>query len=101
MEWKRYFWSYPAGMRQIRFMRCFRRKRLHLILAASWENSIDLLVQYRNKLAHLGSKAINDGENLAIETICQDSEDSSRWLVGGYDDEATKGFIKSIRIVYK
>ena len=86
----------------ISIMRCFRRKRLHLILALRDNKGIDLLVHFALKLVHIHTmETTGSGNNF---TLCPDSLDAHRWLVGGggYDDEGQrKGFIKSIRIVYK
>ena len=91
--------SHPAGDESIAFMRCFRRKRLHLILALRKQDHMDMLVHMKKKLLHIETMRTSiRGWN---ETLCNDSLHSHRWLVAGHDVEAEKGFIKSIRIVYK
>ena len=82
-------------------MRCFRRKRLHLILAVREKNAIDLLVQGRRQLFHLDTVEHVVGTFCDNNTLCKDATDKYRWLVGGTDRNTGKGFIKSIRIVYK
>ena len=79
-------------------MRCFRRKRLHLILALRATHAIDLLVLLKSRLSLIDTCQLGDSFNY---TLCNDSCDSHRWLFGGKDHDADKGFIKSIRIVYK
>ena len=62
-------------------------------------SAIDLLVHFDNKLLHLHTvQTVGNGDN---NTLCEDSLDDHRWLVGGDDYDQDKGFIKSIRIVYK
>ena len=91
--------AYVSGYDAVSFMRCFRRKRLHLILALAEHSGVILLAQFRRKLVHVDSKpATVAGNHFAL---CEDAEDCHRWLVGGKDNEEGKGFIKSIRIVYK
>ena len=88
----------PLGVEFVRCMRCFRRKRLHLILALRAKSGIDLLVQFKRKLLHVQT-LVQESANL--DSICPDSNDSSRWLFGGMERSSYGGFIKSIRIVYK
>ena len=100
LEWTgdRTWLSNDAVFENIVLMRCFRRKRLHLILAMRYFNRIDLLVQLRNNLIHLDSV---EAVKCSNDTLCQDLEDENRWLVGGFNFGTSQGFIKSIRIVYK
>ena len=60
-----------------------------------------MLVLHRKQLVHIDTLALAADEACWNETLCNDSEDSHRWLVGGKEAEGSRGFIKSIRIVYK
>ena len=58
-----------------------------------------MLVHKRSELQHIDTvQTVGNGFNFAL---CQDSLDLHRWLIGLYDGGSYKGFIKSIRIVYK
>ena len=93
--------SNGAGEEFILMMRCFRRKRLHLILAVRACSGIDLLVQFDMKLKHVHTQSTVTPELGRTYALSQNSVDSHEWLVGGKEYSTDKGFIKSIRIVYK
>ena len=98
------WWCEETKDETIRYMRCFRRKRLHLILAVSYRHRIFLFVQAKTTLQMLHEVVAAKDAQVWNEGICVDAADNRRWLVGGVggaDEKNCKGFIKSIRIVYK
>ena len=79
-------------------MRSAKVKKVHLILALRYQLTIDLLLQFKKQLIHLDSKETTDNINF---TICENEEmKGEEWMIGGVNKDS-KGFIKSIRIVYK
>ena len=77
-------------------MRCFRRKRLHLILAVRARRHIDLLVHYENWLIHLDTTQILPQS--LNNSLCKDSRHWRHWMLGGYDLNATKGSLLKLLV---